>query len=418
VKLKKYEAGTEKEAIALVRQDLGEEAFIVNMKTIHPRGIKAFFKKPSVEVTAAYDEAPYSGEKGQKYELDFIVEEPPLTNEEFIEETKRLLGQGNGNEEEVPHSGTDSKDLKIKEQADTIKELQEKLESTEQILQKVISELKINSKVVNDINRRYENPMLQVFYESLTAQGVTEEIAQGILEEINSVGATSDLDINLIVKVIYNSILGHLKYDKPLKIPGKPRVMTFIGPTGVGKTTTIAKLSSNFILNDEMNVGLITSDTYRIAAIEQLKTYAEILDIEVRVVYDNLEIIDNVVFMGRDNDVIIIDTAGRSHRNAETLLELKELLEYVGDSEKYLVLSLTTKYDDLVNIIEAYKDVSDFSIIFTKLDETSRIGNILNVCYTTGKKVAYLTDGQSVPDDIQEMDPERVTKMLLGLGGN
>ncbi|MDR2938918.1 MAG: flagellar biosynthesis protein FlhF [Clostridiales bacterium] len=418
MKLKKYEAGTEKEAIALVRQDLGEEAFIVNMKTIHPRGIKAFFKKPSVEVTAAYDEAPYSGEKGQKYELDFIVEEPPLTNEEFIEETKRLLGQGNGNEEEVPHSGTDSKDLKIKEQADTIKELQEKLESTEQILQKVISELKINSKVVNDINRRYENPMLQVFYESLTAQGVTEEIAQGILEEINSVGATSDLDINLIVKVIYNSILGHLKYDKPLKIPGKPRVMTFIGPTGVGKTTTIAKLSSNFILNDEMNVGLITSDTYRIAAIEQLKTYAEILDIEVRVVYDNLEIIDNVVFMGRDNDVIIIDTAGRSHRNAETLLELKELLEYVGDSEKYLVLSLTTKYDDLVNIIEAYKDVSDFSIIFTKLDETSRIGNILNVCYTTGKKVAYLTDGQSVPDDIQEMDPERVTKMLLGLGGN
>ncbi len=426
MKLKKYEATSEREAIDLVRQDLGTEAFIVNMKKIQPRGIKSFFKKAKVEVTAAYDEKLFRLKKDEpeqiveekfEYNQDLELEDiPDMPIEEVFENTENT----HNFEIEEEDINSDFRDIKIVEQEEKIKELEEKLESTEQILNKVVSELKLGSKVLNNSKRKYGNPMIQVFYETLISQGVTEEISHEILSEINNVDNTCELDINLIVKVVYNSIIKHLTVSKQKleSEKNKPKIMTFIGPTGVGKTTTIAKLSSNFILNDDVNVGLLTSDTYRIAAIEQLKTYAEILNIEVRVVYDNLEIIDNIIFMGRENDIIMIDTAGRSHKDQDTLSELKELLEYVGDSEKYLVLSLTTKFEDLVNIINTYKQITDFDIIFTKLDETAGIGNILNICYTTGKSVSYLTDGQSVPDDIEEMDPEKITKLLLGLGGD
>ena len=171
---------------------------------------------------------------------------------------------------------------------------------------------------------------------------------------------------------------------------------------------------SQFIFNDKLNVGFITADTYRIAAVEQLKTYADILDSEVGVVYNCDDIIEKINEFKVINDVIFIDTAGRSHKNLENLNELKSFLDVIPDAEVYLVLSITTKYDDLLSIIEAYSKISDFKIIFTKLDETSCLGSVLNICYETGKEISYATNGQNVPDDIDIIRPEKIARDLLG----
>jgi len=189
-----------------------------------------------------------------------------------------------------------------------------------------------------------------------------------------------------------------------------------MGPTGVGKTTTIAKLSSVLSLNHNMKVGFITADTYRIAAVEQLKTYAEILGLDVRVVYSNDDIENSVDEMRILNDVILIDTAGRSHRNEDNVVELAGILNSLPDSRHYLVLSATTKCEDMLEIIHTYETVTDFDLIVTKLDETASLGSILNICYLTGKKISYVTFGQNVPDDIEVIKPDKIAMSLLGIG--
>ncbi len=260
-------------------------------------------------------------------------------------------------------------------------------------------------------SRQYDNTMLQFFYERLVSQGVLPEIADILLQDIENIEDLDNLDINLIVKVVYNRIIKILGEPQILKVHKTERNyaknVVFIGPTGVGKTTTIAKLSSQFIFKDKLNVGFITADTYRIAAVEQLKTYADILNSEVGEKINEFKVV---------NDVIFIDTAGRSHKNSDNLTELKSFLEAIPGAEIYLVLSITTKYEDLLSVIESYSKITHFKIIFTKLDETSALGSVLNICYETGKEISYATDGQNVPDDIDIIKPERIARELLGSG--
>lgn len=395
MKIKKYEARTEKEAIEKVKMELGLEALILNIKKIQPKGIFAFFRKPQVEVTAAYEEKPFA-----------------LKNNAAIAEQEAV--KANAAENVV-------KDKKLIEQNEKIKKLEKKLNSAEELLEKAVSQISLAQQSNFSHDRKYENNLIQVFYDALVSQGVTVEIADKLLEDVNAIDENEEIDISLIVKVVYNTIVSIL--GEPATTPvkkaekGNPRIFTFMGPTGVGKTTTIAKLSSIFILNESLNVGLITADTYRIAAVEQLKTYAEILGVEVGVAYNLEDLGVCIENMRQINDVIFVDTAGRSHKNDETLKELDGLLSVMPQSDRYLVLSTTTKYEDLLNIVTIYSSVSDFKIIFTKLDETTSLGSILNICYLTGKKISYVTNGQNVPDDIEAIQPEKIAKALLGFGG-
>lgn len=400
MKIKKYEALTEAEAIEKVKIDLGEEALILNIKKVQPKGFYAIFKKPKIEVTAAYEE-----KISLPKEVEFKKQYLKNRNLENKENTGELV----------------VKDIKIIEQNEKIKELEEKLTSTEDLLEKVVTQLTVTSQTIRNGKRKYENALVQVFYDALISQEVTPEIAEKLLEEVDNVEDEEEIDINLLVKIVYNLIVNILGEPETIDISNikekKPIVVSFIGPTGVGKTTTIAKLSSNFILNNDLDVGLITADTYRIAAIDQLKTYAEILNIDVSVVYNSFDLLDNINNMSKVNDIILIDTAGRSHKNKETLEELKTLIEAANSSEKYLVLSITTKYQDLLSIVKTYANITEFKIIFTKLDETTCLGSILNICYETGRKISYITNGQAVPDDIEVISPEKIAKALLGLGG-
>lgn len=390
MKMKKYEAITEQQAIEMVKEELGMDATILNIKKIKPRGLFAFFRKPRVEVTAAYEDRAVVKKEEKK--------EVPSFNQKIIEK-----------------SAQDTK--KIVKQQKTIDELEKKLNDTEGLLEQVMQKLSVSSYNFEGA-RKYDNAMLQFFYEKLISQGVSAKITEILLQDIENVEDLDNLDINLIVKIVYNRIIKMLGEPKILNVQksGKnyAKNVVFIGPTGVGKTTTIAKLSSQFIFNDKLNVGFITADTYRIAAVEQLKIYADILNSEVGVVYNSEDVIEKINEFKIVNDVIFIDTAGRSHKDEENLNELKVFLEAIPEPEIYLVLSITTKYEDLLSIIDAYSKITNFKIIFTKLDETSCLGSVLNICYETGREISYATNGQNVPDDIDIIKPERIARELLG----
>ena len=161
---------------------------------------------------------------------------------------------------------------------------------------------------------------------------------------------------------------------------------------------------------------MLTADTYRIAATEQLHTYANILNVPFKVIYTPQEI-QNAVEEYKEYDLILVDTAGHSHQNEEQLSDIKKFLDSIDDSEQkevFLVLSATTKYKDLKKIVDSYKGLEGYKLIFTKLDETTCFGNILNIKIYTDADLSYLTCGQNVPDDIEKLDAQRIVKQLLG----
>ena len=223
-----------------------------------------------------------------------------------------------------------------------------------------------------------------------------------------------------ILSAVYQKIILKLGKPRTITLSDKAKVVFFIGPTGVGKTTTIAKIASSFKLEHEAKVAFITADTYRIAAVEQLNTCASIIDCPVSVVY-SVEDMDKSLTDYKDYDLILIDTAGRSHKADDQMDELKSFIEQVVqrkdefDFESYLTLSVTTKYKDLKSIADKYDDV-DWSIIFTKLDETCSLGNILNMRMLTDRPLAYTTSGQNVPNDIEVINEQWIAKQLLGGG--
>jgi len=194
---------------------------------------------------------------------------------------------------------------------------------------------------------------------------------------------------------------------------GAPHVVALIGPTGVGKTTTIAKLAANLILKEKHSVGLITIDTYRIAAIDQLRRYADIIGAPLRVVANPDEIAGAVAAM-RDREFVLIDTAGRSPSDTLKLSELRNFIQVAGADEVHAVLSATSSQSAIEHALERFGQVRIDRIIFTKLDETERVGVLLNVLHKVNKPLSYVTTGQDVPDDIEVARGRRLAQLILG----
>ena len=241
-----------------------------------------------------------------------------------------------------------------------------------------------------------------------------EKYVNSILEDASKT-KKADLPFDYLLANIYQKMV--LKFGKSEGITPSadgPRIVLFIGPTGVGKTT--AKLAGKYCVEDKKKVALLTADTYRIAAAEQLRTYANILETPFRVIYTPEEL-QTAVKDYWDCDYIFIDTAGRSHQNADQLEKMKEMVGALKDPGNYhvfLVLSATTKYRDLQRIADCYGKIADYELIFTKLDETEAVGNLLNMKLYTGAPVAYVTCGQNVPDDMEVFNPQKTVKQILG----
>ncbi len=197
-------------------------------------------------------------------------------------------------------------------------------------------------------------------------------------------------------------------------IAGTRRIVALVGPTGVGKTTTVAKLAANFKLAHGVRVGLITVDTYRIAAVEQLKTYAEIIDLPLAVVNDPGEMPRALDELGAV-DLVFIDTAGRSPRDEVKIRELAEFLQQARPDEVHLVLSAVAGERSLRSAVERFTVVQVDRLILTKLDEADSLGGVLGVIGLSPRPLSYLTTGQAVPDDIEPADRRRLARLILRL---
>ena len=190
------------------------------------------------------------------------------------------------------------------------------------------------------------------------------------------------------------------------------RIVALIGATGVGKTTTLAKIAARFVLEKNIKAALITADTYRISAVDQLKTYSDIIGLPLEIVYspDELKV---AIHKHRDKDLILNDPAGRSQHNDYQMKELQDFLAVDKHIERHLVMSATTKNRDAADILDKFSVCSPDRVIFTKADETSSVGLILNLLAEKDIALSFLTNGQSVPDDIIPATPKKLAELLL-----
>ena len=297
-------------------------------------------------------------------------------------------------------------------------DIEKRLENLSNILEKKLSEDEVKIREVQtSSNQNLEGfKFMKMLYRTMLDNEVNEKYINQILEEAEKV-SHSGSSVDYILSNVYQKLI--LKFGQPNCIATegkKPRVVFFIGPTGVGKTTTIAKIASKYKVDYGKKVAFLTADTYRIAATEQLRTYANILDAPMSVIY-SAEELNKAVENVNEYDLVFVDTAGFSHKNETQKMDMKNLISGLNEQfekEVYLVLSATTKYRDLLEIVDSYRTISEYKLIFTKLDETISYGNILNIRLYSGADLSYMTTGQNVPDDIEVFNSQMIVKQLLG----
>ena len=389
MKVKRYIVNDMKEGMIKIKSELGIDAVILNTRKIKAGGFFKFFKKPLLEGVAAVDEPvvtkPIQRPK-RETDREAVVREPEIIAE------KPLVNQ-----------------------ADKLTESMQKNDNNElQELKLMVSDLIKKVETIEHMSPQKTVSAEEKYIEFLTGLDIQESIAKKIIEivqrQINIHEKNHDTILNAM-KVIAREYLGEIK-TIDTDMLNKPNVYIFLGPTGVGKTTTLAKIAARLSLIDNKKIGLITADTYRIAAVEQLKTYSEILGIPLEVIYEASELHDAIEKF-KDKDYILIDTAGRSHKSKELKSDYDDLVKYLDDYKIFLVMSMTTSFKDMKSIIDSYNFLKEYRLLFTKLDESSNFGNILNLKVLTGKPLSYFTIGQSVPDDIEVADKERIIQYIF-----
>ena len=430
--IKKFQGKTKEEAIEKAKAELGENAVVMNIKEIKPKGVFQSLKKSTYEVTAAMEEKENYVDSGlalknaQKMHetINMTADEPikiPLVKEEPMDQAKAeqsAIEFLKRNAELLKNESSQ----KTTDDSERTERIEEKLENLQSILEKQYSENQEKAKEEQEFmkaagSKKNENlAFIKVLYETLIDNEVNEKYVNQIMDELEKVNWNGN-SVDYILSNVYQKMI--LKFGTPhgIDLSGKkPKILFFVGPTGVGKTTTIAKVASKLKVEQGKKVAFLTADTYRIAAAEQLRTYAIILDTPLNIIYSPEEL-NQAVEKLEDFDVILVDTAGFSHKNVEQKEDIRRLIKSVDvkyDSEVYLVLSATTKYKDLIEISDVYKEISNYKIIFTKLDETTTYGSILNIKLYSNAEVSYITNGQNVPDDIEVFNSQKIVKRLLG----
>ena len=436
--IKKFQGKTQEEAIAKAKAELGEDAVVMNVKEVRPKGIFQSFKRPSFEVTAATEEKEKRVDSGvalknlQKMHetINMAADEPiqlppPVSQPKQTVETMQPPQSPEDQEKAAEQSAIEflkrNASLLKKEDSDERERIEEKLENLQSILEKQLASGAGKSTdekefAKTDSKKKENLAFIKVLYETLINNGVNEKYVNQIMDELEKVNWNGN-SVDQILSNVYQKMI--LKFGRPrgIDFSGKrPKVIFFVGPTGVGKTTTVAKVASKLKVEQGRRIAFLTADTYRIAAAEQLRTYANILDIPLTIIYSAGELNQSIEQL-EDYDAILVDTAGFSHKSSNQKEDVKSLIQNLDshyNSEVYLVLSATTKYRDLIEISDVYKEISDYKIIFTKLDETTTYGNILNIKLYSGAEVSYITNGQNVPDDLEIFNSQKMVKRLLG----
>ncbi|MCK8823532.1 flagellar biosynthesis protein FlhF [Fuchsiella alkaliacetigena] len=356
MEVKRYRGESMQEAMFKVKADLGPEAIILHRRKLKKGGFMGFFGKKMVEIVATVED-----------------EKKENNSEEYLK-------------------------------------LQDELAQMKDMMSNVLQELETKS-----LSGSYQNlpPSLQEVADKLLAKGVKNKLATDILTSLTKKADPYQLEESEEVKsLLVKEIEQRLSPVAPLQLNNTSKVVALIGPTGVGKTTTIAKLAAKFNLMEQKEVALVTADTYRIAAVEQLKTYSEIIGVPLEVVFTPSDLVKAIERFA-DKDLVLIDTAGRSQQNKMQMSELTALMENAEIDETYLVLSATTKLADLRDVVLKFKSVDIDKFIFTKLDETNALGTILNITEEFEIPLSYISNGQNVPEDIKVVDPKQIADNFL-----
>lgn len=396
--IKKFVGKTEDEAVEAARKELGSGIVIMNVRRVKKKGLAGVFGSKQVEVTVALEEEKETLHPSKK-EAVSVVSDSSRNIEKKLDSLQTLLVNRFQQDEAARSEKAAEHEEEKNDEKDSRSEKGDKIEE----------------KQAEEQEHSEQERFLRLLYNTMLENEVDEKYANQILEDVEKT-RKPNLPFDYLLANVYQKMI--LKFAKPegiLPAEKGPRVVVFMGPTGVGKTTTIAKIASDFCIGEQKKVALLTADTYRIAAAEQLRTYANILEIPFRIIYTEEEAKTAVLDFG-DFDYIFVDTAGHSHQNTELLENMKKLLKAVsevGECQTFLVLSATTKYRDLQKIASSYKEVSDYQLIFTKLDETATLGNLLNLKLYADAAITYVTYGQNVPDDIEQFNPQKTVKQLL-----
>lgn len=379
--IKKFTGKNMNEIMAQIQLEFGENAMIIQSKKVKKGGIFGFFAKEFLEVMAAVDhdlsaksipKKPVNKVNSEEFEKTGAYRKEFLKEVSRYKKTEEPVGQ-----KKESNSKGDLEEIKL-----AVSQLNERF-----------SKIYINEEEENRQSRKKE------VIERLKALGISEDLSKFFVEKINN--SENELNIKNLMTTISE------KYDTMYLDETKTKIEKcniFVGPTGVGKTTTIAKIASNIAINESKKIGFLTLDTYRIAAVEQLKTYAEILSAPLEVAYDKSDI-PQAVSRLQNRDILFIDTAGRSHKNTISMEELKDVLESVPENRNvFLLIPANYHWEDVKNLLEKYSFLEDFQIVVTKLDETDRLGIILDIMDHCGKAPTFLTYGQNVPNDIEEFN--------------
>ncbi|MCA1030089.1 flagellar biosynthesis protein FlhF [Bacillus timonensis] len=385
MKVKKYVAPSMPEAMKMIRAELGSEAVILNSKVVYINGFLGLFKKKNIEVIAAIDSKP--------------AEQKMLKKEKVISETTshKIINQR--------HDQNQNSEKKINTSSDS--GLLDEIKQLKVLMQELSSD-------VNSNFEHYPGPLKEI-NELLIKQEINDILRRNVLSQLLEKWYLNGGNIpkSTVMKWLQDNLVQEISSYQFGGISFQKKYINVVGPTGVGKTTTLAKIAAECILKKGKKVAFITTDTYRIAAIDQLKTYAKILGVPIEVTY-NLEDFKQAKEKFSDFDLVLIDTAGRNFRNKRYVEDLKEIIDFNSELETLLVLSLTSKYTDMISIYEQFSTINIDKFIFTKKDETSNYGAIINLVTKYGKGVAYLTNGQNVPDDIQPASANKIVETIIG----
>ena len=406
--IKKFQAKTEEAALELARKELGSGIVVMNVKKVKKKGLFSIFKPQQIEVTVALEEEEKQNFREAVAKVSEIARQSEAAGNTRSAKTEPERPAKQGKAE--PGSQTiDSRQESASE---------EKLSTLQNLLEKQISDVQDKEKDSMEEEKKEDSNVafFHLLYKMLLDNEIEETYANQLVEELDG-SVKPDMPIDYLLSVVYQKMVLKFGQTKTIQSAEKgPKLVYFIGPTGVGKTTTIAKIASRLSVVEKKKIVLLTADTYRIAAAEQLRTYANILEVPFRIIYTPQEIRTAIEDYAA-YDYIFVDTSGHSQKNTDQRDDTLALLRAAdGQAEKevYLVVSATTKYRDLLNIADTYQKLTDFRLVFTKLDETQCQGNLFNLRLHTDAPMSYVTCGQNVPDDIGEFDAQKTVKLLLG----
>lgn len=379
MQIKRFEAKNMTAALRRIKAELGPEAVILSARSIRKgSGILGSFKPASVEVTAAID----------TYALK--SSEPPIESRKTIDTDYRAR-------DAITHP---------------VGHRRRPAPSAKSLKRGVRAAGVYADAVRNDLTD--EKKILFTLYQQLVSQDVDPDIANDVCESVKLIPDVGRRLAQGELNSLLAGLLGHMGVSaEPIQLDhNRPKIVAFVGPTGVGKTTTIAKLAAHFALDQRKALALITFDDLRIAAIDQIKAYASIIGVDLVVATSSSDL-RRYLKRFKQKDLILIDTPGLNPKNEDRIKELEDYFTKLNTIEIQLVLSATTKEKDLLDTAGQFAALGTQRLTFTKLDETNTIGNLLNVLIRTTLPFSYIADGQQIPDAMDDASVDKLVALLL-----